>query len=308
MNIKPIDYQKLKVYFDDKLVPFEQANLSIASSAVLYGLSVYTVFPIIKTQHNVSAFRLTDHFKRLQESSKIIGIDSFEKEWDYLKFEQAVKELISANKITQDVFVRGTVHINELVPGTKSRGLKTILSMFIYSAKPIVQNCGVRLKTSVWRRVPDYAIPARAKVNGAYVNSVLAKQDAIDSGYDDCVFLDAGGHVCESSASNIFLVRNGVIITPDSNSDLLEGINRKTIIELAISEGYKVEQRAVDLTELYIADEVFLCGTSAFVASVSEIDARKISDDHPITYKLSQLHNDLLHNKHKFSAKYLLKI
>lgn len=293
------DYLQSKVYFDGKLIDFVDANVSIASSAVLYGLSVYTVFAVNKTQKGMAAFRLNDHFNRLVESSRIIGIDGFEKDWNYSKFESAVKELVKANEITEDVFVRASVHVNELVPGTRSRGLKTTLSMFIYPATPIVPKDGVRLKTSVWRRVPDYAIPARAKVNGAYVNSVLAKQDAIDSGYDDCVFLDAAGHVCELSAANIFLVKNGVIVTPDSTSDLLEGINRKTIVELANQEGFKVQQRTVDLTELYIADEVFACGTSAFVASVTEIDARKIGEGKrgPITDTLGILHDKLLHGK-----------
>jgi branched-chain amino acid aminotransferase len=298
------------VYFEDGISDLNEANLSIASSAVLYGLSVYTVFAVNKTQNGLAAFRLRDHFNRLIESSRIMGIDSFESDWNYEKFEIAVKELVKANDITEDVFVRVSVHVNELVPGTRSRGLKTTLSMFMYSATPIVPKDGVRLKTSVWRRVPDYAIPARAKVNGAYVNSVLAKQDAIDSGYDDCIFLDAAGHVCELSAANIFLVKNDVIITPDSTSDLLEGINRKTIIELAQQEGYKVEQRTVDLTELYIADEVFACGTSAFVASVVEVDARRVGNGErgPVTEKLGILHDALLHGKHSLSEKYLIQV
>jgi branched-chain amino acid aminotransferase len=287
------------VYFEDGISNLNEANLNIASSAVLYGLSVYTVFAVNRTSQGPAAFRLKDHFNRLIESCRIIGIDGFEKDWSYQKFEDAVKQLVVANKIEEDVFVRASVHVNELVPGTRSRGLKTTLSMFMYAATPIVPKDGVRLKTSVWRRVPDYAIPARAKVNGAYVNSVLAKQDAIDSGYDDCIFLDTAGHVCELSAANIFLVKNSVIITPDNTSDLLEGINRKTIIELAKQEGYTVEQRTVDLTELYIADEVFACGTSAFVASIVEVDARKIGDGKrgPVTERLGILHDKLLHGK-----------
>lgn len=297
---------KSNVYFGDKIVPFNEAQLSIASSAVLYGLSVYTVFAVNKTEQGLEAFRLQDHFRRLIDSSKIIGIDDFEKQWNYHKFEAAVKKLIAANTIESDVFVRATVHVNEIVPGTKSRGLKTVLSMFIYPAISIVPKDGVRLKTSVWRRVPDYAIPARAKVNGAYVNSVLAKQDAIDSGYDDCIFLDINGHVCELSAANIFLVKDSKLITPSSTSDLLEGINRRTLIELAETEGYSVEQRTVDLTELYVADEVFVCGTSAYVASVADIDARKIGDGKRgvVTNLLGQQHDDLLHGIHPLSKTY----
>jgi len=287
-----------QVYFGDKIIDLEQANLSIASSAVLYGLSVYTVFTICITKEGkLVGFRLKDHFKRLLDSASIIGIDTFSKEWTESKFEAAVNELIKSNEINEDVFVRVTIHVDELVPGTRSRGLHTTLSMFIYEALPIIPQDGARLKTSVWRRIPDFSIPSRAKVNGAYVNSVLAKQDALDSGYDDCVFLDTSGHVCELSAANIFIVRDGVLITPDTHTDLLEGINRRSIIKIARDLDIQVVERNVDLTELYIADEVFACGTSAFVAPIKEIDARVIGDGKPgpITLKLRQAHYDALH-------------
>ena len=303
------DYKKLKVYFDDKLVDFNDASLHVASSAVLYGLSVYTVFAVRSTESGMAAFRLQDHFQRLLESAKIIGIDDFAKKWNYLDFENAVFKLVKENDINQDVYIRATVHVDELVPGTKTRGLNTVLSMFIYPYKSILPEKGARLKTSVWRRVPDYSIPARAKVNGAYINSVLGKQDAIDSGYDDCIFLDVAGHVCELSAANIFMVKNGVLITPDNTSDLLEGINRKTILEYADDLGLEVQQRTVDLTELYIADELFACGTSAWLTPISEVDARKIGGtENPITEKLSKLHHETLSGSSKFSQKLLTKI
>lgn len=304
------DYTKLKVYFGDKLVPFEQATLHVASSAVLYGLSVYTVFPVNKTAHGMAVFRLADHYKRLVQSAHIIGIDKFAKEWDEARFTQAVNQLINANSITDDVFVRATVHVNELVPGTRSRGINTIVSLFIYPANPIVPQDGVRLKSSVWRRVSDNAIPARAKVNGAYVNSVLAKQDAIDSGYDDCILLDSQGHVCELSAANIFIVRDGVLITPSTTSDILEGINRKTVLELAKDGGIATQERTVDLTELYIADEIFVCGTSAFIAPVSEVDARHIPSPkgQSMTSKIAKLHNQALHGELPNKSDWLTQI
>ena len=286
-----------KVFFGDKIINQDEANLSVMSSAVLYGLSVYTVFPIFISQDkSLVAFRLMDHYQRLCESAKIIGIDGFAGHWDFDKFLAAIQRLVDANKISSDTFVRATIHVDEQLPGTRSRGLHTVFSMFAYEAAPIVPQTGARLKTSVWRRVPDYSIPSRAKVNGAYVNSVLAKQDAIDSGYDDCIFLDALGHVCELSAANIFIVRAGKLITPDKTSDLLEGINRRTIIEQAKEQDIDVEERTVDLTELYIADEVFVCGTSAFVAPVVEVDARQIGDGKPgpMTLRLKKLHEDLL--------------
>lgn len=296
-----------KAYFGDKIVEVGEAHLSVASAAVLYGLSVYTVFPLWTTSQGLAAFRLCDHYQRLLNSARIIGLDTFESAWSYEKFLAAVTELAKANTPTEGVFVRATIHADDLVPGTRSRGLHTTLSMFIYEAKPIIPQGGARLKTSVWRRIPDYAIPSRAKVNGAYINSVLGKQDALDSGYDDCIFLDVNGHVCELSAANIFMVRDGVLITPDTTSDLLEGINRRTLLEFARDMGIRTQERGIDLTELYVADEVFACGTSAFVAPVKEIDARKIGNGQmgPITTRLRDKHTQALKGEDPFYIKYL---
>ena len=271
-------YVYRSAWFGDKVVPLGDASLSITSAAVLYGLSVYTVLPVtIARDGRPLAFRISDHYRRLVNSARIIGIDTFEPAWDEQRFVAAVTEVVLANDVVEDVFVRATVHVDAQVSGTRSRGMSTCLSIFVYRAEPILPLDGARLKTSVWRRIPDYAIPSRSKVNGAYVNSVLAKQDAIDSGYDDCIFLDAAGHVCELSAANIFIVRGGTLITPSTASDLLEGINRSTVLLLAGHLGIETREREVDLTELYIADEVFACGTSTYVAPVKEVDARTIN-------------------------------
>lgn len=286
-----------KAYFKDRIIPVENANLSIASSAVLYGLSVYTVLPVhIGNNKEAIAFRIHDHYQRLINSSRIIGIDTFEPEWDESKFVKALQEVILANSVKEDVFVRVSVHVSELLPGTRSRGMETTVSMFIYKAESILPLDGARLKTSVWRRIPDYCIPSRAKVNGAYINSVLAKQDAIDSGYDDCIFLDSFGHVCELSAANIFIVRDGVLITPNESSDLLEGINRNTVLMVAKELGIKIQSREIDLTELYVADEVFACGTSTYVAPIIEVDARKISNGKvgPLTVQINEKYMKIL--------------
>jgi branched-chain amino acid aminotransferase len=293
-------------FFDGTVIPIGDARLSVTSSAVLYGLSVYTVFPVIPTEKGFAAFRLADHFKRLIHSATIIGIDT-PPDWTLNAFTEAVADTVRANNPTEKVFARATLHVTALVPGTRSRGLSVALSIFLYEATPILPPEGVRLKTSVWRRVPDYAIPSRAKVNGAYVNSVLAKQDAIDSGYDDCIFLDTLGHVCELSAANLFLVRDGTLITPSTSSDALEGITRRTIIELARDAGISCEEREVDLTELYIADEVFATGTSAFVASVSEIDRRRVATPSgPLTTQLRSAYESVLRGDDDRAIKWLM--
>ena len=285
-------------YLNGRVVPFESANLSIASSAVLYGLSVYTVFYVVPSGKEYNVFRLEKHYKRLCSSAKIIGLE-WPKKLSYDDFRSIIKDLVQKNKPQKPVFVRATLHANELVPGTRTRGVHTQLSAFMYTAVSIHKSKDIRLKTSQWRRIPDSSIPSRAKVNGAYVNSVLAHQDALDAGYDDCIFLDQLGHVCELAAANIFMVRDGVLVTPDTSTDLLEGINRRAILDIAEKEGIPVQERSVDLTELYIADEVFVCGTSAFLGSVSEIDGRKINGLNLITQKLAKHHADLLQNSDK---------
>ncbi|MBW4818398.1 aminotransferase class IV [Rhodococcus qingshengii] len=285
------------VYFGDRILHADEAKLGVATSAILYGLSVYTVFPVLVDGGIRSAFRLRDHFRRLVESCQIIGMDRFSADWTYERFLTAVTQLVTENDPVSDVFVRATVHVDESIPGTRVRGCTVRVSMFVYDAVPIVPQDGMRLKTSQWRRIPDAAIPSRAKVNGAYVNSVLAKQDAIDAGYDDAIFLDGAGHVCELSAANIFLVRGGTLITPDVSCDILDGINRRTVLTLAAEEGIAVAERTVDLTELYIADEVFVTGTSAGVSPVIEVDGRVVAEGEPgpITATLRKRHGAALH-------------
>lgn len=296
-----------QAYMGDKLVPLPDATLSVASSAVLYGLSVYTVFPVEPTPKGLAAFRLREHWERLVNSSRIIGIDTFEAVWPFERFVSVAKEVIAANAPTERVFVRATVHVDAQVAGTRSRGLSTIVSMFVYEAAPIVPQDGCRLKTSVWRRTADDAIPSRAKVNGAYVNSVLAKQDALDCGYDDALLLDDEGHVCELSAANIFIVRSGTLITPGASSDILEGINRRTVLELAAEMGIPAVERTVDLTELYLADEAFACGTSAFIAPVKEVDARIVGNGTPgpITLKIRDAMKKVQSGEIESAARYL---
>jgi branched-chain amino acid aminotransferase len=289
-----------QAWFGDGIAPVGEAALSITSAAVLYGLSVYTVLPVtVSSDGTRLGFRLADHYRRLVNSERIIGIDTWEPAWSEERFEAALAEVVRVNEVTEDVFVRVSVHVDAQLPGTRSRGISTRLSMFVYEAEPILPLDGARLKTSVWRRIPDYAIPSRAKVNGAYVNSVLAKQDAIDSGYDDCIFLDASGHVCELSAANIFIVRGGVLVTPSTAQDLLEGINRSTVLAIAESMGIPAHEREVDLTELYIADEVFACGTSTYVAPVTEVDARTVNGSRvgPVTARIRERYDAVLRGR-----------
>ena len=272
----------------NEIIETGDAQVSIASSAVLYGLSVYSVFFGKYTPEGMLCFRIPEHLKRLRDSAKMIGLSNVEEELEKDLDIEKIKELIKLNEPKTNQFFRVTVHAISEVAGVRTSNLELKTSVFMYEAVNILPQDKARLKTSLWRRTADTAIPARAKVNGAYVNSALAKQDALDSGFDDCLFLNQNGYVSELSAANIFMVKRGELITPDCASDILEGITRRSIIELAKEAGINVVERKVALTELYTADEVFACGTSAFVSPIVDIDGRKIASGQcgPITKNL----------------------
>src|SRR6185437_13670876 len=209
----------------DGLVPFEEANVSIASAPVLYGLSIYTVFPVLwdGKRHKLYMFRLQDHFRRLQNSAKIMALDDFLQRWDYGKFESAMRELLSQNKVEESSLVRVSIFVDESLKGTRMHGLKHSLSAFVYTTPPLLPKSGARLMVSNWRRSSDNSIPSRAKINGSYVNAALMKHEAVLSGFDDALALDEHGHVTEGTVANVFLVRGGHLLTPHGNTDILEG-------------------------------------------------------------------------------------
>lgn len=275
-----LDYSKAQVYFRGKYVPFSQANVSIASSPVLYGLSIYTVFNVIwndKTKQ-LHAFRLFDHWQRLVNSAKIMDFADFAKAYPYDKFEQIMLQLLKKNNVHEDVLVRVTIFVDELIAGTKIYGLKNSMSAYVYPMGEILPRSGVNLCVSSWVRVSDNMIPSRVKVNGQYVNSSLIKNEAIRNGYDDAIALDHEGHVTEGTVANLFFVRHGKLVTPDMSADILEGITRNTVQRIAEQLGIEHEQRTVDRTELYIADEMFICGGSAHITPVLSLDKRTIGN------------------------------
>lgn len=275
-------------FLRDQFVPFAQANLSIASSPVLYGLAVYSVFGLNwnAEQKTLYAFRLEDHYERLVKATRIMGFadgngKDFGAAWPYQRFEAALLDLVRRNKIREDALVRVSVFVDALVAGTKIAGLPIALTAFVYPLGQILKSDGIRVCVSSWRHNPDEVIPNRAKVNGAYVSNCLMKNEALLNGFDDALALDGCGHVTEGTVANFFMARNGRLITPSVNSDILEGITRDTILRLAHDLDIAVEERAVDRTELYIADEAFVCGSSARVVPIVEVDRRRVGDGKP---------------------------
>lgn len=284
-------------YMRDEFVPFADANVSIASSSVLYGLSIYTVFSANWSDEHqqLYCFRLKEHYTRLVQAARIMGFAPFERRYTFAAFEEIMLELLRTNRVREDALVRATIFIDELCAGTRIDGLKNAFSAYVYPMGEILPLTGIHAGVSSWRRVGDSMIPARAKVNGSYVNSSLMKNEALLNGYDEAIALDADGHVTEGTVANLFLVRDGVLITPQSSHDILEGITRRTILALAEQMGINSIERAVDRTELYIADEMFMVGSSARVTPVLSADRRKIGTGRPgvLTRKLSRAYHDV---------------
>lgn len=287
-------------YMRNQFVPFETATLSIASAPVLYGLSTYTVIPALcnHKKQSLTLFRLKDHYLRLRNSCKILAFDDFLQTWDYPKFESMVEQLLINNDIKEDSLVRITVFVDDILKGTRMHGLKHSLSAFVYTMKPLLPKGGANLMVSSWRRTPDNAVPARAKINGGYVNVALMKHEAVANGFDDAIALDEQGHVTESTVANIFLVRDGHLITPGNSADLLEGITRDSIFTFAKQLNIDCEQRTIDRSELYIAEEMFLCASSMNIVPVLSVDHRLIGSGAvgSVTKQLMRLYHDCTHN------------
>lgn len=287
------DYQKASVYFGDGFVPFKEANLSIGSSAVLYGLTVYTVFGATwnEQQQTLHVFRLADHYRRLVNSARIMDFHSFEQAWPFEKFQATMIELLQRNHVKEDVLVRAAIYVDELIAGTRIHGLKHSFSAYAYPMGQILPKSGIHACVSSWQRTADNSIPSRAKINGSYINASLMKNEALLNGYDEAIAIDEHGHVAEGTVANLFMVRGDTLLTPDPATDILEGITRDTIIKLAKADGLKVTERSIDRSELYIADELFMCGSSARVIPVLSVDKRPINHQRvgPVTQRLAQL-------------------
>lgn len=276
-------------------VPFSEANVSIASASVQYGLSVYTALNVISGSEGMLGFRLRDHYERLANSAKILGMRDFKVSCSYERFKKVITTLLEKNSVKDSVIVRINYYIDEIMAGTRIHDLPTGLSMFLlpfgdYFSKPVLDVC-----VSSWTRIPDSALPPRAKVTGSYVNSSLMKSEAMINGYDDCIALDQHGHIAEGAVANIFMVRNGILITPSESSDILEGITRNTVMRIAIELGIPTQVRTIDRSELYIADELFFSGSSARIWPIVSVDRRDIGDGKkgPITSQIAEVYSDI---------------
>lgn len=265
-------------FFENKVVKMEDAKVSVQTNALQYGTGI---FGGIRGYYNqkekaVYVFRLDDHYKRFLSSVRILGC-GFPYDKDQLK--TITLDLLKKNKPTTDVYFRPFAYVGnlELGPNLANTTLDFTLYM-IPLGEYLPVSKGLNMGVSSWQRISDNAIPSRAKASGGYINSALARKEATDNGYDEAIMLNKDGHVAEGSAENFFMIRDGILITPTVSEGVLEGITRRSVIQLAKDMGIPVEARPIERTEIYVADEIFLSGTGCQVAWVHSIDKRVISE------------------------------
>jgi branched-chain amino acid aminotransferase len=287
------------IFMGGKFIPAEQGLISVRTHAFAYGTGCFEGIRGYWNEETrqVYLFRVREHYERLLRSSKILRIElPFTVEQ---LIEQSV-ELVRLNDQKQDVYLRPVAYKNAQIIGVR---LQNVEDAYLLTSEPMgnyVDIGGMKCGVSSWRRIDDNALPARAKICGSYVNAAFAKTEAMQNGFDEAIMLTHDGHVSEGSAENIFLYINGELVTPAPTENILLGITRDTVIQLAQKElGLKIQERQVDRTELYIADEIFMCGTGAQIAPVVEVDHSPVGTGKigPIGQKLQDLYFDIVRGR-----------
>ena len=271
-------------YFEHKFVPFKEANLSIATHALHYGTGAFggmRWIPNPDDPKQVLLFRLDRHAKRLSNSAKFLNYDL-----PADKIQQVIIDFVKQNKPDKSFYIRPFVYTSDL--GIAPRLHKIEKNFFIYGLElgDYLPPDGISCRISSWYRQEDRSLPLRGKISGAYITSSLAKTEAVESGFDEAILMNTQGKVCEASGMNIFVVRDGKIITPGLDQDVLEGITRDSVITIAKDMGLEVIERSVDKTELFIADEVFFSGTAAKVTPVKQVETYTLPNERPITEQI----------------------
>ncbi len=297
-------------YFEGKIVPAEDAKVSIQTHALQYGTAVFGGIRgyYNKAQDNLFIFRIHDHFTRLLNSAKIMQIQ-FDKTPQELV--DITLELVRVSGYRENIYIRPYLYTSALQLSPRFHDVKADIAIYILQLNDYLDTKnGLKTMVSSWRRIDDTTIPTFSKASGGYVNSALAKSEAVQNGCDEAIFLDSRGLVSEGSAENLFLVRDGKLITPSLSSSILEGITRKSILEIARNLKIEVVERDVSRSELYISDELFFSGTGVQVAWISEVDRRKIGSGSigSITEMVQNLFFKIVTGEEKEYMKWLVSV
>lgn len=287
-------------FFGGTFVPIENAKISIMTHAFNYGTGCFEGIRAYwnPDEKQLFIFRPLEHYQRLHRSCKILHIHL---PYSPEELVDLTVDLLRREGERQDMYIRPVAYKSTEVIGVRLHDLDDALSMFaVPFGRYIEGELGARVMVSPWRRIDDNAIPARAKITGAYVNSAFSKTAAAKAGCDEAIVLTHSGHVAEGSAENLFLVRDGRLVTSRATDDILEGITRDTVMQIARDDlGVESEVRQVDRSELYVADEAFFCGTGVQIEPIVEIDNRPVGSGRvgPITKKIYDLYFDIVRGK-----------
>jgi branched-chain amino acid aminotransferase len=282
-------------YFENEFIPFENAKLSIATHALHYGTGAFgglRGIPDPQNSQQVLLFRLDRHCQRLAQSAKLLQFDL-----PATQIQVTITEFVQKNQPQKPFYLRPFIYTSDL--GITPRLHNIEKSFFVYGIEldDYLPPDGVRCRFSSWYRQEDRSLPLRGKISGAYITSSLAKTEAVASGFDESILLNTQGKISEASGMNIFVVRNGRIFTPGVDQDILEGITRDSVIQIARNLGHEVVERPVDKSELLIADEVFLSGTAAKITPIKQIETYTLPSDRPITHQLKAKITEITENR-----------
>jgi branched-chain amino acid aminotransferase len=288
-------------YFGGKIVPYSEAKVGVLTHALNYGTAAFAGMRAYwnAEQEELHIFRPIDHYRRFLNSSRLLMMD-FDHTPD--KLTKITIELLHAEGYRRNIYIRPLAFKADESIGVKLHGLRDELSIVAVPFERYVSNdTNAHVTFSSWRRVDDNMIPARGKISGSYANSAFVKSDAVLAGFDEALVLNQDGHVSEGSAMNIFMVRDGVVVTPPITDNILEGIIRRSVIELVGQElGLKLVERSIDRTEIYLCDEFFMTGTAAQITAVTRVDYRPIGTGEmgPIVTQLRKIFEDIVYGRH----------
>ena len=293
-------------YFNNQFVPFESANLSIATHALHYGTGAFggmRGLPDPNHPGHILLFRLDRHAQRLSASARLLHYDLSAD-----TIESIIIDFVKKNRPDTSFYMRPFVYTSDL--GISPRLHNVRKSFFVYGLElgDYLAPEGVSCRISSWYRQEDRSLPLRGKVSGAYITSSLAKTEAVDSGFDEAILMNSQGKVSEATGMNIFIVRNGQLITPGFEQDILEGITRSSVITIANDMGIPVVERPIDKSELFIADEIFLSGTAAKITPVKQIENYHYSGDRPITDQLREKLTAITENRDSAYSQWITSI
>ncbi len=297
-------------YFEGNFIPFKDANVSVGTHALHYGTGAFAGIRGYLDQdgETINIFRLREHAARLLRSAKLLRM---ELPHDVDSVVETVLELTRRNAPTGDVYYRPIVYKSSVQLTPRLKGIDDELAIYMMPMGDYLdRQRGQKVIVSSWTRITDNIIPARGKITGGYINSALAKDEAEEKGADEAIMLDVNGKASEGTGCNLFIVRDGVLTTAPITGDVLEGITRRSILQVAADLGIPTEQRSIDRSELYLADEAFFCGTGVQVAWIETIDGRTIGTgtEPEMTKQIGQVLFDTFRGKNATYADWITPV